>query len=914
MKFLAALVAVLAVGQLAECKPVVEEAIAGRYIVKLQPGTANTPADIKNYILNNLHAPTKPDGKVPATQVIFHQIINTDLYQGASIELKGFTDRQVRAVLRRLPKVFGTPRSVKRFPLRTRKGRPNRDKTPVPPDFSAQSWHIKTGVDELHRKGIYGKGIKIGVIDSGIHWRHPALGGGIGPGYKVEISRAFNDGVEDNGQVEDCTDNYEGWHGTHVAGIIAGNATGITDPAAKPTFDWWGVAPQATLGSYQVFCGSDYGSTDAFVAATYQAHQDGMNIISMSLGEDLVTYEPVFWEAVEAVEKAGTIVVASTGNGGAAGAHTIASPASSPYALAVGSVDSEILWGWGLKGPSGESAVYLVGTGVAFGDGSAALKAQIVIGVLPPSEDPESYACGALTANATGKVVVFEAGATDYCDNAIERVQQAGAIGIIQILGFDLIYEPSPDVLPYAYVSQSEGEKILAGLKKRPQGVWTFTNQRLKTPLKNAGRPSWFTGIGLTSDLNLKPDLVAFGGGVYSAIPPNTWWSSTPETLYGYMDGTSMSAPYVSGVIALYLQIRGKNAETPAATRAALRNTASPVLASITSNKINSIAPVVQQGGGLVNALAAVYTTTKVEPSSLPLNDTVRLGSGERTIKITNGGNKRVTYLVQHVPALLYPGSDNATDLYVLDADAEKVLSTASASIKFSTTTVTILPGRSASVSIKFTPPKQPNWPLYSGYIKITSTDKVQTLHVPYAGESGDHSLRPIFPRNPAIGLSGETVGVQTTSSSATIRISLATATRRLKFELFSPNSTIPIGTLSITSSNLIVDGSTEKVGIFPDVNRNAPLNYRDFYVPQHEFVWTGGIYKPAFTVGETLSGNWTEVFAGREVVAVESGSYFVRASAVRPFGNVWDEGKYDVWNSEIFEVPEGGFVAAVEE
>jgi subtilisin family serine protease len=42
-----------------------------------------------------------------------------------------------------------------------------------------------TGVDKLHAEGTMGKGITIGIIDSGIDYTHPALGGKFGPGNKV---------------------------------------------------------------------------------------------------------------------------------------------------------------------------------------------------------------------------------------------------------------------------------------------------------------------------------------------------------------------------------------------------------------------------------------------------------------------------------------------------------------------------------------------------------------------------------------------------------------------------------------------------------------------------------------------------------------------------------------------------------
>ncbi|KAG8780868.1 hypothetical protein FRC12_022501 [Ceratobasidium sp. 428] len=47
------------------------------------------------------------------------------------------------------------------------------------------STHVMTGVDKLHADGYYGKGIKIGIIDSGVDYTHPALGGKFGPGNKI---------------------------------------------------------------------------------------------------------------------------------------------------------------------------------------------------------------------------------------------------------------------------------------------------------------------------------------------------------------------------------------------------------------------------------------------------------------------------------------------------------------------------------------------------------------------------------------------------------------------------------------------------------------------------------------------------------------------------------------------------------
>lgn len=77
------------------------------------------------------------------------------------------------------------------------------------------------GVDKLHSLGIKGKGIKIGVVDTGVDYRHPALGAGFGPGHKIAGGYSF---LTDDGQIANSPDPlttcYGGGHGTHVSGTL----------------------------------------------------------------------------------------------------------------------------------------------------------------------------------------------------------------------------------------------------------------------------------------------------------------------------------------------------------------------------------------------------------------------------------------------------------------------------------------------------------------------------------------------------------------------------------------------------------------------------------------------------------------------------------------------------------------------
>lgn len=176
----------------------------------------------------------------------------------------------------------------------------------------APSWnpHNDTGVAEAHARGYRGEGAVIAIVDSGVDYTHPSLGGGFGPGFKVESGHDF---VGDDWAVglpyapDDDPKDCDG-HGTHVAGIIA------SDYAEVP-----GVAPAARLRAYKVFgCGAGT-YEDVIIAAFIRAHEDGADVINASLGSDRGFPDGPLAVVATAIQAAGTFVSIAAGNSGFAG-------------------------------------------------------------------------------------------------------------------------------------------------------------------------------------------------------------------------------------------------------------------------------------------------------------------------------------------------------------------------------------------------------------------------------------------------------------------------------------------------------------------------------------------------------------------------------------------------------------------
>ncbi len=157
-----------------------------------------------------------------------------------------------------------------------------------------------------------GTGVKVAILDTGIDYTHPDLDDNYRGGYDFVDNDA--DPLDGNG------------HGTHCAGIVAAEDNGI---------GVIGTAPHASLYAVRVLDDQGSGYTSDIIAGIDWAINNGMDVISMSLGGG--SYDASFDDAVTRAYNAGIVVVAASGNDGTG---TISYPAAYTNAIAVGAIDS----------------------------------------------------------------------------------------------------------------------------------------------------------------------------------------------------------------------------------------------------------------------------------------------------------------------------------------------------------------------------------------------------------------------------------------------------------------------------------------------------------------------------------------------------------------------------------------------
>jgi len=208
--------------------------------------------------------------------------------------------------------------------------------------------------------GLDGKGIGVAVIDSGVR--------------QVEDLRTANKKKQSRvvysfDTIGGGTDDLYG-HGTHVAGIIAGNAAASSCPSCDIALQ--GIAPNAKILNFHALDQNGAGTDTSVINAIYQAIQMkalyNLRVMNLSVGRSVFeSYkQDPLCHAVEVAWRAGIVVVVAAGNDGRDnsfnnnGYGTINAPGNDPYVITVGAMNTlgtpdrsdDVMTSYSSKGPT----------------------------------------------------------------------------------------------------------------------------------------------------------------------------------------------------------------------------------------------------------------------------------------------------------------------------------------------------------------------------------------------------------------------------------------------------------------------------------------------------------------------------------------------------------------------------------
>lgn len=556
-----------------------------------------------------------------------------------------------------------------------------------------------TGADLAQTSlGFDGSGVRVAVMDTGVDYDHPDLGGCFGPGCRVEVGHDFvgddYTGPGSERAPDDDPDDCNG-HGTHVAGIVGADG------------DVTGVAPGVTFGAYRVFGCSGSTSADIMIAAMERALEDDMDVLNMSIGSSFQWPQYPTAAASDVLVNNGVTVVASFGNSGGSGLYSGSAPGVGKKVIGVASVDNDAF-----VVPS----FTVNGTSIAYD--------VMSFSVDPPTSGSEEIVfvglgCDAdlpLAADPSGKVALIVRGGCSFAEKA-ENAEDGGATAAVVHnnepgLFFGTLGGPGIGI-PVVSISQEDGLFIRG--QDTPVTL-TWTDEMVAVDNPTGGLISGFSSYGLSPDLALKPDISAPGGIINSTYPLELGG-------YATLSGTSMAAPHVAGSAALLLQA---HPNTPSqAVRRILQNSADP-FAWWGNPGSGFLDNVHRQGAGLVDVDDAILAGTRIEPGKISLGEG-ETGPQTVTLAVENNDFVPVTYDLSHVTALS-TGGVISPSFFLSNAGAA-----------FGTSPLTVDPGSTETVDVTISPATGPTFGQYGGYIVLTPQDGGQTHRVPYAGFVGDY-------------------------------------------------------------------------------------------------------------------------------------------------------------------------------
>jgi minor extracellular serine protease Vpr len=550
------------------------------------------------------------------------------------------------------------------------------------------------GADALHQlTGARGDGIKIGVVDDGVDNTNPFLnpaGFSYPPGFpkggkrwttpKVIVARAFP-GPNSGRPGRLALDRKASFHGTHVAGIAAGDS-GTCSPGGRdhpPTCGLSGVAPRAYIGNYRVFNVptpiGHVANTPEIAAAFEAAVRDGMDVINFSGGgAETDPANDAMIDVIHNVAAAGVVPVIAAGNDREDfGVGTVGSPGTAPDAVTVAAVSNTHLFAPVLTVRAAGAPATLQriavasAAGVRFPASFSTSRRLVDVGSLNSGGAPvDPRLCGPdsdtnnpnrtplQSGSLSGAVALVARGHCTFLSKAI-RAARAGAIGLVLSDNRPGTANGIPVQLPLpaGMISDLDGARLRAYIATTGGSTQvTIGNTIQRVDNGRSGVMMSFSSGGPTAfEHRLKPDVSAPGGSILSSTLPGF----TGGAPFAVFDGTSMATPHVAGAAALLTQLHP--GWTPQQIKSALVSTAG---AAWSDTARTQEAPVDLEGAGLVDLPDAAEPDVFTEPTSLSfeeLDATADSVSKPLLVRITDAGGGAGTWQVEVHPQAATSGA-----------------------------------------------------------------------------------------------------------------------------------------------------------------------------------------------------------------------------------------------------------------
>lgn len=543
---------------------------------------------------------------------------------------------------------------------------------------------------------VTGEGRTVAVIDTGVDYTLPDLGGGFGPGHRVADGYDF---VNDDADPMD-----DHLHGTHVAGIVGAGGANLT-----------GMAPDVTLTAWKAMDENGGGTISdlllALEAATDPLGSHPADVVNMSVGAPGDGTDPLGRASTAAVRQ-GVVVVAAAGNSGPSD-QSIGTPAAADGVIAVGAGVTGVRdptltlagtprrpldvtrFPLSANPPKRGLTARLVDVGDGFeegyeraGDvrGAIVVMKSLTVSALGQVEGAHLYQAELAEQHGAVGALLYSPSPTDPAEDG---ASPQGTPNVLSDGGFDLRRERLVMMSTSSAQYQTFRSEVLAGTARATVGSTDPTDTL-------AG----FSSRGPSDAMTLKPEIVAPGFEVMSDIPASFGVDGDQYR----MSGTSMAAPHVAGAAALLAQARPDR--TAEQLRATLIGSAQPL-----GSDDAGVSPSAQ-GAGKLDVAAAVDQQVTASPDavSLGLADMGADPARTRTVVLNNAGNRAVTVRLSVRPA---EGSTGRAEL--------------------STRRLRIPAGRSASADLTVTPAVSGAAGAETSGVLVGTVSDGATVRVPYA-------------------------------------------------------------------------------------------------------------------------------------------------------------------------------------